>query len=460
MNTNQEVFQKTLTSLQKYFFAGKIKSYEARITALYQLERMVRENIDAIQDALYQDLKKPAQETFLSEVAFVLEEIAVAKKNLKKWMKPQNRRTSIPLWPARSKIYSEPLGIILIIGPWNYPFQLIFAPLVGAIAAGNCSVLKPSELTPHTAQLIEALVSKYFSSEFVKVINGGVSETTALLNLKFDHIFFTGSTSVGKIVMQAAAKNLIPVTLELGGKSPVIVTERADIDLSARRIVWGKFFNAGQTCVAPDYLYAHERVADVLTEKMKVRIKDYFGESPQQSQSFARIINRKNCERLATLVDSKKVRVGGTIDLNANYIEPTIVADVDWNDPIMSEEIFGPVLPVLIYENLDELFQILKSKPKPLSAYLFSESSQEQSKFIDHLSFGGGCINDVLVHLGTPHLPFGGVGASGFGNYHGANSFKTFSHEKSVMKRFNVLDVSLRYPPYTDKKLNFLRKFF
>ena len=393
-------------------------------------------------------------------MAVTLEEITLAQKNIKKWLTPTIFKTPLTLMPARSQIHYEPLGATLIIAPWNYPFQLLMSPLIGSIAAGNCAVVKPSELAAHTSQLIHDLLSQSFAQDYIKVVTGGVTETTALLQLPFDHIFFTGSTTVGKIVMQAAAQNLVPVTLELGGKSPTIVCEDADLDLAARRIVWGKFYNAGQTCVAPDYLYVHESVAAALIDKIQTEIKKQFGDDPQKSEDLACIINVKNVQRLSQLLDASKVIYGGEIDVDALYVAPTLLTGVTWHDPIMREEIFGPILPILTYSQLDQAFEAIRSQPKPLSAYLFSQSRATQKKFTEELSFGGGCINDVVIHVGNPYLPFGGVGASGMGAYHGEHSFKTFSHAKSVMTRYSVLDLSARYAPYTAKKLNFLKRLF
>lgn len=446
--------------LHANYQTGRTKSLSSRLNALSTLEIMIRENMDQICQALAADMHKPKQEALFSEIAVTLEEIKVAQKSLSCWMRPKARKTPLALWPAKSRIVYEPRGVVLIIGPWNYPFQLLFAPLVGAIAAGNSAILKPSELAPQTSQLIKTLVAKYFPANFLHVVLGGIPETTGLLNLKFDHIFFTGSTSVGKVIMQAAAKNLVSVTLELGGKSPVIVCQDADLDLAARRIVWGKFYNAGQTCVAPDYLYVHASIAEQFIEKLKVHIRVQFGARPRESHDFARITNTRNTERLAKLLNKNKVTFGGEADIQANYIEPTLMKDVSWQDDIMSEEIFGPILPILTFTELNELFAVIQAKPKPLAAYFFSKSSEKQKSFVDRLSFGGACINDVVVHLGNPYLAFGGVGDSGMGNYHGEDSFKTFSHAKSVMYRYGLFDLSARYAPYSEKKIKFLRRLF
>jgi aldehyde dehydrogenase (NAD+) len=460
MHTQNVDSGEAFRDLGTYFKSGTTRPLKFRLHALSQLEKMIRENQARICEALFADLHKPKQEALISEIAVTLEEILVTRRNLRKWMKPKTASAPLGMWPSRSYIYPEPLGVILIIGPWNYPFQLMIAPLVGAIAAGNCAVIKPSELTPHTSRIISDLIQKYFSADYLRVIEGGIAETTSLLSLKFDHIFFTGSSPVGKIVMQAAAKNLVPVTLELGGKSPAIVCEDADLDLAARRIVWGKFYNAGQTCVAPDYLYVQDSIIAPLLEKIRENIKIQFGENAKDSQSYSRIVNLRNFQRLSGMIDSKKIFVGGESDAQSLYIQPTVLQDVEWDDRVMQEEIFGPILPVLAFKSLTEVFGAVNLRPKPLAAYMFSSSAKYQSAFIQGISFGGGCINDVVVHLSNPYLPFGGVGESGMGCYHGKNSFKTFSHSKSVMHRYGILDLSARYAPYTEKKVRLLRYFF
>ena len=456
MGSIQNIFQR-----QKLFFSsGETRSLAFRLKMLNQLDALLRENEELLTGALYKDLRKPEQEAWMSEIALTLGEIAFVKKNLRQWMRPQCVRTSLALFPSRARIYHEPLGVVLIIGPWNFPLQLVLAPLVGAIAAGNCAVLKPSELTPHTSQVISELIAKYFAPEFVACLQGGVELTTELLQYKFDHIFFTGSTPVGKIIMSAAAKNLVPVTLELGGKSPTIVDETADLDLAARRIIWGKVFNAGQVCVAPDYVYVHKSVEAELLAKLKQQIGEQLSKDPQKSNSYGRIVNLRNLQRLQKMLTSAKVFYGGAVDEKDLYIQPTLLTDVTWNDPVMQEEIFGPILPVLAFASLDEVFATVKSQPKPLSAYLFSRDHHNQNKFLQELSFGGGCINDVIVHQSSHHFAFGGVGDSGMGGYHGFASFRTFSHSKSVLKRGGFLDLSARYAPYSPRKWRLLRWLF
>lgn len=455
-----EKYSLALSKLRNHHASGATHPRSSRIENLRRLEQMIRENSDEICRALHEDLRKPKQEALISEIAVTIEEIGIAIKYLKRWMRPKTVRSPLSLWPSTSRIFFEPLGVVLIIGPWNYPFQLLIAPLVGAIAAGNCAMVKPSEHTPQTSALVKKLIEDYFSPDLIHVETGGVPETTELLDLKFDHIFFTGSTAVGKIVMQAAAKNLVPVTLELGGKSPVIVCDDADLDLAARRIVWGKFYNAGQTCVAPDYLYVQEKIADELLEKVIAHVQAQFGEQPAQSNDFGRIINSRSTERLATLIDPEKIAIGGQVDIQQKYVAPTILRNVQWTDKIMTDEIFGPILPVLTFKELEETIKQIQARPKPLAAYLFSRSKELQQKFISNLRFGGGCINDVVVHLSNPYLPFGGVGGSGMGHYHGEASFKTFSHSKSIVFRTGWFDFSARYAPYSDKKLRLLKRIF
>ncbi len=449
-----------LKSLRDFFNSRQTRSLKFRLSQLDQFEKLIRENQDQICEALYKDLRKPKHEAMIGEIAVLIKEIQLSRKKLKKWMKPKNASTPLAFLPAKSRLYYEPLGLVLVIGPWNYPFQLLLAPLVGAMAAGNCVVLKPSEHSPNTSKLVAELMKKYFSEDYICVIEGAVEETTELLSHKFDHIFFTGSTSVGRIIMQAAAKNLTPVTLELGGKSPVIVCEDADLDLAARRIVWGKFYNSGQTCVAPDYLYVHRSISEKFFEKVRFNIEAQFGSDPKQSLSYSRIVNARNFHRLQKLLDQKKLRIGGASDLEDLYIQPTVLGEVTWDDPVMKEEIFGPILPWMTYENFDDLLTLIGSKEKPLAAYIFSRNKKSQADFVEKLSFGGGCINDLMVQFGNPYLPFGGVGESGMGHCHGEYSFKTFSHSKSLMLRTGWLDHPARYAPYSEKKLNLLKRLF
>jgi aldehyde dehydrogenase (NAD+) len=447
-----------LTSMRTYFLSGATLELSTRLKHLERLERLVKQNADSVSEALYQDLRKPKTESLVSEVAFLLEEIRHTRKHLKTWVKPQKKSTPVVLLPAQSQIHFTPRGAVLIIGPWNYPFQLTLAPLVGALAAGNCAVIKPSELTPHTSQLITQLITENFPQELIQVQEGGVPETTSLLQERFDHIFFTGSTPVGKIIMSSASQHLTPVTLELGGKSPAIVCENADLDLAARRIVWGKFYNAGQTCVAPDYVCAHQSIASALVQKIKSQIAAQFGSDPHKSPDLGRILNPRNFQRLAQMIEAKNVALGGQTDEDDLYIAPTLIHPCSWEDQIMEEEIFGPLLPLLEFSDFHSLIHQINQGDHPLAAYLFSSDKSQQDYFTQRLQFGGGCINDTLVHLSHPELPFGGLGASGMGQYHGHSSFLTFSHQKSVMKRYGFADFSARYAPYDEKKLQFLRR--
>lgn len=443
---------------RKYFNSSETRSYEFRTQQLDKIENLILKNEHEICEALKKDLGKSYSEAFASEIAVTIEELRFIKKSLATWMKPEKVKTPLHLKPGKSFIYREPLGVVLILAPWNYPFQLAMAPLIGAIAAGNCAVIKPSEMASATSAIIAKLIGESFPADYIRVVEGGVPETTALLELAFDHIFFTGSGNVGKIVLAAAAKHLTPVTLELGGKSPVIVTQNANMDLAAKRIVWGKFLNSGQTCVAPDYLYVAASVQDELIEHMKKYIKAFFGDNIQKSPDYGRIISHKNFDRLEKMILPQQVVFGGRSDREDLYISPTVMKDVSWENAVMKEEIFGPLLPILTYQNIEEAYQAILENGKPLAAYLFSEDTSEHESFLNKIAFGGGCINDVILHLANPYLPFGGVGPSGMGNYHGEKSFQTFSHAKSVLKMTKFLDFSFRYPPSNDKKMYWIKK--
>jgi aldehyde dehydrogenase (NAD+) len=442
----------------QFFHSGKTRQPEFRAAQLKKLRQAIRDHEQEIAKALHADLGKSEFEAFTAEIGFVYEELKHVLAHLHQWAKPRAVSTPLLLQPAKSRIVPEPKGQVLIIGPWNYPFQLMIAPLIGAIAAGNVAVLKPSEVARETEKVIRKIIEKSFSPEFCAIVEGGVEATTALLGLKWDHVFFTGSIPVGRIVMKAAAEHLTPVTLELGGKSPCIVHEDADVDVTAKRLVWGKYYNAGQTCVAPDYIYAHEKIAKPLLERMKHYIREFFGEDPQQSPDFPRIINERHVDRLMKLVDAKKVYCGGTSDRARRYIAPTILQDVSWNDEVMADEIFGPILPVLTYNDLEQVFAQIRSRHKPLAAYVFTDSKHVEERVMAEVSFGGGCVNNLLVHLCNPNLPFGGVGASGMGAYHGEDSFNVFTHFKSVLKSGFRLDVPVRYPPYRESRLNLVRR--
>ena len=442
---------------QKTFFnTHATKDLDFRKAQLQKLKKLVKSNEKLLYDAIYQDFGKSEFETFGTEISFVYKDIDYYLKNLKSFAKPKSVLTNIVNQMGSSKIVFEPLGNCLVIGAWNYPYQLTLTPVIAAIAAGNTCMIKPSELPENTMKAMAKLINENFDPQFLYVVEGGVEETTAILKLRFDKIFFTGSPRVGKIVYKAAAEHLTPVTLELGGKSPAFVTEKADLQIAAKRIVWGKFINAGQTCVAPDYLYVAENIKakflKVLIEEIKKR--NY----TDNVDHYCKIINERNFDRLEKMIDREKVVFGGETNREKRYISPTVLDNVTWEDAVMQEEIFGPILPILTYKNLETAMQTVVEGEKPLSAYLFSNDAKEQELFTEKLSFGGGCINDTLMHLSNDRLPFGGVGNSGIGHYHGKFGFEAFSHQKAILKKSNYLEPELKYPPYSDAKLNILKK--
>lgn len=443
--------QKTLENHRKYHAAGQTMDVRFRIKQLNLLHHGIVQYEDKILSALHQDLKKSKYEGYLTELGIVRDEIRHVARQLPKWARPKRVKTPFYHWPAASRIYPEPYGVALIIAPWNYPFQLTLAPLVAAIAAGNCAVLKPSEYSPATSDVIKEMIETYFESDFISVVTGGVDTSSALLAEAFDYIFYTGSSRVGKIVMAKAAEHLTPVTLELGGKSPCIVTPDAKLELAAKRIASGKFINAGQTCIAPDYLMVHRSVEEELTGHIKHYIEQFYGPDPKNSPDYPKIINRAHFDRLTALMENATILAGGESDADRLYIAPTLLSGVDWTHPVMQEEIFGPILPVVPYENLEEAVTAVNRQSKPLALYLFSRRNSVIDKIIREIPFGGGTINDTLIHIATPHLPFGGVGASGMGSYHGKAGFDTFTHYKSIMKRPFKFDTPFRYPPYPDK---------
>ena len=434
-----------------FFGAGHTFPYAFRKAQLKNLKRAVKEYEADIEKAIFADFGKPYMETYVTETGFLYAEIDAALDNLKSWMRTERVQTPLVLWPSQSKIISQPKGVTLIIGPWNYPFQLLLAPLVAAIAAGNTAVLKPSELTPHTAQVVEDIISQTFDREYITVIQGAGTEVLPPLitNFRFDHIFFTGSVSVGRKIAEMAASQLSPVTLELGGKSPGIVDASADIAVAARRIAFGKWINAGQTCVAPDYILVHRSVEKAFMEALKKNINAFYGPDPlTNDEGYTGIINKKRFETLKSYLKQGTVIFGGKTDEDTLRMEPTLLTDVYLDSPVMQEEIFGPVLPVLVFNNIAEARQIILKNPNPLALYVFTGDKAVERSFTQELSFGGGAINNTVMHLGNPHLPFGGIGNSGFGNYHGKAGFDTFSHQKSVMKTSTWPDPSFKYPPY------------
>jgi aldehyde dehydrogenase (NAD+) len=456
--TDAEVLS-ILAAHRVFFAAGKTKDIDFRLLQLASLKKAIQANEEGIITALFQDLHKSRYESFTTEIGVLYASIGIISANLKKWAKPQRVPTPLIFLGAQSYKYTEPYGTALIIGPFNYPVNLLFEPLIGAIAAGNCAVLKPAQMTPNVSKVIVKIISETFPTDYIRVVEGDRNATSALINAPFDYIFFTGSVNTGKMIMAAAAGNLVPVTLELGGKSPCIVDETADIDVAAQKIAWGKFSNAGQTCVAPDYVYAHKSIKPQLIAGLKKYIRQFYGADPRHSKDFGRIVNEKYAARLKDLIAPQKVVIGGETDVADKYIAPTVLDGVTWDDPVMADEIFGPVLPVLEYENLDAMIKQVNSKPKPLALYLFTTSKAVENKIINDISYGGGCINDTFIHLGNPYLPFGGVGHSGIGAYHGKSSFETFSHTKSILRRKANLFGNIIYPPSDERKLNLVRRF-
>jgi acyl-CoA reductase-like NAD-dependent aldehyde dehydrogenase len=452
----------TLIEKQKEFFAsGKTFPLEFRISQLKRLKDSIERNEKIILEALYKDLRKSEIEAYNSEVLVVTTEVDYVLKRISKWTRPRKVRTPLMHLPAKSLIYPEPAGVVLILAPWNYPFQLTFAPLIGAIAAGNCAVLKPSEYVPHTSAAIAEIIRNDFEEAYLTVIEGGVEVSKALLQEKFDHIFFTGSTNVGKWVMRAASQHLTPVTLELGGKSPCIVWKDANIEVTSRRILWGKFMNAGQTCVAPDFLLVHKDISKGLIEALINGIGKFYGPSPQQSKDYARIINENHFERLIKYLEDGTVLFGGEHDKKDLYISPTLLSNVKQSSPVMQDEIFGPILPIIEFETMEDVIDRMRSKPKPLSLYLFTDDKSVREAILRNTSSGGVCVNDTVSHIVGSDLPFGGVGESGFGSYHGKASFDSFTHYKSVLKRSFSFDAKMKYPPYQVelKKIKRILKF-
>jgi len=449
-----------LLKTQHYFFqTGKTKDIALRKEALKRLLLAVQKKEDKICDALYKDFRKPKFESVATETAIIIKELKLAIKNIKSWSKPNRVPSSILNFPSKDYIYNQPFGTVLIISPWNYPFQLAVSPLIGAIAAGNTAVIKPSEHAPHTAVILEEIIKGVFKNEHVAIIRGGVETSQELLYHKWDYVFFTGSVPVGRIVARAIAEHLTPSTLELGGKNPTIVDETAKVKLAAKRIVFGKFINAGQTCIAPDYVLVHEKIKDKFISSLKNEIIHFYGNNPKSSKDYARIVNRKQFDRLVELIDQEKVKIGGEVDIDDLYISPTVILNPSLHSEIMQEEIFGPLLPILVYQTESDIDVILKKFDNPLSVYIFTSRKKFAEKMIQKYSFGGGTINDTLVHFVNDKLPFGGVGNSGMGAYHGKHTFDTFSHKKSITKRGTWLDIPLRYAPYKNK-IKWLKKLF
>jgi aldehyde dehydrogenase (NAD+) len=450
---------KNMVKNQRAFYnTNKTQSYDFRKNALEKLYQAVKDNEEKIKDALYKDLNKSGGEAYLTEIGVTLKEISYLMKHLKKLMKKKKRKTGISHFPAKSFISPHPYGVTLIMSPWNYPIYLTLAPLAGAIAAGNTAIVKPSNYSEHTSNAIDEILDSIYDKEYVTVVKGGREENQDLLNQKFDYIFFTGSTTVGKIVMEKASKNLTPISLELGGKSPTIVTKDIDIDLAAKRIIFGKLINVGQTCVAPDYVLVDESVKEELIKKLIYHIENFYGNKPIENSAYGKIINEKHFKRLLNLISNQEIAYGGDSNKETLQIGPTILNNVKSEDPVMQEEIFGPILPILTYKNIEEVVDFVQSRPHPLALYLFTKSKETIDMILNQCQFGGGCINDTIMQVASDYIPFGGVGDSGMGQYHGDASFETFSHYRSIIKKSTILDVPLRYLPQSKKQEKIVKK--
>lgn len=457
LNSVEQTFEQN----RQYFKTQATKDVKFRKQQLKNLSKSIKNYETELLEAFNADLGKNKVEAFATEIGFVLKNIKLARKELKNWTKRKQVNTPLFMFPAKSYIMKEPYGTVLIIGPFNYPLQLVIEPLIGAIAAGNTAIIKPSEFTPHVTKVLRKIIEAVFNPEYVAVIEGEAETTKQLTALPFDYIFFTGSENVGRSVYQAASNNLTPVTLELGGKSPVIVDESANIKVTSERICFGKFTNAGQTCIAPDYLLVKKSIKDDLISALKATISEFYGKDVQRSEDFGRIVNERHFSRLTKLLTEQQQNIifGGATNKDTLYVAPTIIDNVDLDSEIMQEEIFGPLLPIVTYEDFDEALALIQSKPKPLSLYLFSEDENATERVLNELSFGGGAINDTLMHIANPNLPFGGVGNSGIGQYHGKYSFDTFSHDKSYIFKTTRLESSVIFPPYKGK-FKYIKTFF
>lgn len=449
-----------LQDLRNFYNSGSTQCYEFRKSQLQALEGAVKKYDEEINAALFLDLKKSQEETWATETGLLLGEIKYAIKHLIQWMKPKKVASGLVTFPSSGKIYRDPLGVVLIISPWNYPLQLLLVPLVGAIAAGNCAVLKPSEMAPATEKIIVKIITETFKENYIKVITGNGAEVVPqmLTSFRFDHIFYTGSTAVGKTIYKMAAEQLTPVTLELGGKSPCIVESDADIKVAAKRIVMGKFINAGQTCIAPDYILVKESVKENLQNELAKTIEQFYTDDPAASYDYGKIINQKRFQKLVSFLSEGKIFYGGKHEQSTLYIQPTILTDISLEDAVMKEEIFGPILPVLSFSSMDEAVKIVQQNNTPLSFYLFTKNKSIEAEWLRRVTFGGGCINNTVYHFANLNMPFGGIGNSGIGSYHGKKTFEIFSHAKPVLKTGTWLDPNLKYPPLKGK-MNLLKKF-
>ncbi|HLG39572.1 MAG TPA: aldehyde dehydrogenase [Chitinophagaceae bacterium] len=442
-----------LTALRKHFASGITLPYTFRKEQLKKLKQSILSHEQDLYDALYADLKKSPEETWVTETGLVISELNAAIRHLRRWMEPESIATNLLNLPSGSRVVKEPLGVVLIIGPWNYPFQLLINPLIGAIAAGNCVVLKPSEFAPASDEVMKKIIEDVFPKDYILYVQGeGASVIPAMMNdFRFDHVFYTGSTAVGKIIYKMAAEKLVPVTLELGGKSPCIVESDANIKVAARRIAMTKFSNAGQMCVAPDYVLVHESKKEALLMAMQNSLKQFFGEKPEESYNYGKIINEKQFDRISDYLSQGTIVYGGRTNREKLFIEPTILTNVPENAAVMKDEIFGPILPVISFNIMEDAKSIIGKNPEPLAFYVFTSSQKKEKEWLGSISSGGGCVNNASWHLTNHHLPFGGRGNSGIGNYHGRYSFETFSHKKAIMKTPAWFDPDIKYPPFKGK---------
>lgn len=445
--TSNAIIDSLLKEHRSFFNSQKTKSVTFRLQQLQKLKKAIDKYEKKIEKALWKDLNKSKEEAYLTEISIVKNEIKYHQRNLKGWAKPKSVPTPLQLLPSKSRIHYEPLGVSLIVSPWNYPFQLLINPLIGAISSGCCAMIKPSPDTPTVAIVIDEMISDFFPKDYISVVHGAKETNTHLFSKKFDLIFFTGSPKLGKIVMKAAAENLTPVILELGGKSPSIVDANANLNIAAKRIVWGKFINAGQTCIAPDYLWVHESVKEKLVEKMIQSINEIYGNNAEESAFYPRIVHQTAMDRLISLLNDGQILYGGNYIKEKRYIQPTLLEPSSIDVPIMQEEIFGPILPILTFNEISEVINYINSNEKPLAFYYFGKNKTARN-VIEHTTSGGACINDTLMHVANHHLPFGGVGNSGMGNYHGKESFMAFSNKRSMIKTPTWIDVPFKYPPF------------
>ncbi|MBR5509989.1 MAG: aldehyde dehydrogenase [Lachnospiraceae bacterium] len=451
--------EKLVQKQRAYYMKGKTFDISARIHALHCLEQAIASYEERLYDALQKDLGKSKSEAYMCEIGLALSEIRYLKRHIRSWSRERLVRTPLAQFHAKSFTVQEPYGVVLVMSPWNYPVLLTLEPLAGALAAGNCCVIKPSAYASQTSRVLAEMIREYFQEDYVAVVEGGRTENQSLLEQKFDYIFFTGGVNVGKMVMEKAAAHLTPVTLELGGKSPCIVDHTANLRLTAKRLVFGKYLNCGQTCVAPDYVLAERSIKEELLQYILEEIKAQFGDKPLENLDYGKIINHKHFERLLSLIDSDKLVYGGAFDAEACRLEPTVLDGITESDAVMQEEIFGPILPILTVDSAEEAFVFVKNRPQPLALYLFTGDTKTEARFLNEIPFGGGCVNDTIIHLATEEMGFGGVGNSGMGSYHGKKSFETFSHEKSIVKKFTWIDLPMRYQPYTSWKEKMVRRF-